>query len=167
MKATKQAIAKWREQCKQVQQETGVNAFENKDVQLARIAKAKSDYAFFVEFYFPHYAKSKCGAFHIEAANEVARNKKLRAVFEWARGHAKSTHFDIMIPLWLKAKDELKVMILVGKSEDNAMTLLGDLQAELQFNQRYINDFGGSRQYHICTKYGFFFHTYAFYDDGS
>ena len=31
---------------------------------------------------------------------------------------------------------------VVGKSEDNAKTLLSDLQAELQFNQRYINDFG-------------------------
>lgn len=34
------------------------------------------------------------------------------------------------------------VMVLVGKSEDNANTLLADIQAELQFNQRYIHDFG-------------------------
>ena len=33
-------------------------------------------------------------------------------------------------------------MVLVGKSETNAMTLLGDVQAELEFNQRYIADFG-------------------------
>lgn len=33
-------------------------------------------------------------------------------------------------------------MVLVGKSEDNANTLLADVQAELQYNQRYINDFG-------------------------
>ena len=33
-------------------------------------------------------------------------------------------------------------MVLVGKSEDNANTLLADIQAELQFNQRYIHDFG-------------------------
>ena len=29
-----------------------------------------------------------------------------------------------------------------GKSEDNANTLLGDIQAELQYNKRYIHDFG-------------------------
>lgn len=33
-------------------------------------------------------------------------------------------------------------MVLVGKSQENANTLLADLQAELQYNQRYINDFG-------------------------
>ena len=33
-------------------------------------------------------------------------------------------------------------MVIVGKSEDNAKTLLGDIQAELQYNQRYIADFG-------------------------
>lgn len=128
--------------CTKVQQLTVLNGFESEAEKTERIAKAKSDYQFFVEYYFPHYAKSKCGKFQVDAANEVEKNKKLRGLFEWARGHAKSTHFDLMIPLWLKAKDELTVMILVGKSEDNAKTLLGDLQAELQYNQRYINDFG-------------------------
>ena len=37
---------------------------------------------------------------------------------------------------------EINVMVLVGKSEDNAKTLLGDIQAELQYNQRYSTDFG-------------------------
>ena len=36
-------------------------------------------------------------------------------------------------------------MVVVGKSEDNANTLLGDIQAELEFNQRYIADFGVQR----------------------
>jgi predicted phage terminase large subunit-like protein len=46
--------------------------------------------------------------------------------------------------MWLKCKKvrEIKLMVLVGKSEDNANTLLGDIQAELQFNKRYIHDFG-------------------------
>lgn len=142
MKIAKQTVTRWKDLCKVVQQETAEIAFENKEDKKARIEKAKNDYSFFVEYYFPHYAKSKCASFQIAAANEVAANPKIRAVFEWARGHAKSTHFDIMIPLWLKAKDELNVMVLVGKSEDNAAILLGDLQAELQFNQRYIADFG-------------------------
>lgn len=36
----------------------------------------------------------------------------------------------------------INVMVIVGKSEDNADILLGDLQAELEFNCRYIEDFG-------------------------
>ena len=51
-------------------------------------------------------------------------------------------HFDIFIPMWLKIQEprELNVMVLVGKSEENTKTLLGDLQAELLFNRRYIAD---------------------------
>ncbi len=51
--------------------------------------------------------------------------------------------------MWLKAQiyggAELRqfwVMVLVGKSQDNANTLLADLQAELQYNKRYAADFG-------------------------
>ena len=33
-------------------------------------------------------------------------------------------------------------MVLVGKSEQGAQTLLSDVQAELEYNQRYIADFG-------------------------
>ena len=49
-----------------------------------------------------------------------------------------------MIPMWLKCQEvrDINVMVLVSKSQDNANTLLADLQAELQFNQRYIADFG-------------------------
>jgi hypothetical protein len=49
-----------------------------------------------------------------------------------------------MIPLWLKCQKErtINVMLCVSKSEDNARRLLGDLQAELQYNQRYIADYG-------------------------
>ncbi|MFI5218251.1 MAG: phage terminase large subunit [Bacteroidia bacterium] len=142
MKVSKQSLQRWQAHCTKVQQLTVFNGFESATEKAERIERAKTDYQFFVEYYFPHYAKSKCGQFQIEAAKEVARNKKLRGLYEWARGHAKSTHFDLMIPLWLKIKNELTVMILVGKSEDNAKTLLGDLQAELQFNQRYIHDYG-------------------------
>ncbi|HYV92766.1 MAG TPA: phage terminase large subunit [Chitinophagales bacterium] len=142
MKVSKQSLLRWKTHCTKVQELTVLNGFESEAEKTERVERAKLDYEFFVSYYFPHYAKNKCGKFQIDAANEVARNKKLRALFEWARGHAKSTHFDLMIPLWLKIKNEMSVMILVGKSEDNAKTLLGDLQAELQFNQRYIHDFG-------------------------
>ena len=47
--------------------------------------------------------------------------------------------------MWLKANGDLNVMVLVGKSNENANTLLGDIQAELEFNQRYIADFGSQK----------------------
>ncbi len=144
-------LKQWKKHCETVQNSTTINVAESEKDKLARIKKVRSDYAAFVDYYFPHYTvnpetgkTTPCADFHIKAANKVKKERNLKAVFKWHRGAAKSTHLDIFIPLWLKCQEvkQLNVMVLVGKSEDNANTLLADIQAELQFNQRYINDFG-------------------------
>lgn len=110
----------------------------------ARKARARADYAYFVRTYFPHLATSECGKFQIDAAKQLLKHRNIRAVFEWARGHAKSSHLSLMIPLWLKIQEprQINVMVLASKSEDLAVRLLADLQAELQYNHDYIRDFG-------------------------
>ncbi len=144
LKKITDALREWQLHNEEVQQQTVVDRSESRATQLARIKRARKDYAFFVEYYFPHFAKCKTGKFQIKAANEILKGKNLKAVFKWARAHAKSTHMDVFVPLWLKCQEkrELNVMVIVGKSSDNANTLLADIQSELQFNQRYINDFG-------------------------
>lgn len=146
----KEAQLRWRQHCEVVQSATSV-VHESEQSKERRIRLVRKDYAAFVDYYFPHYTvnpqtgkKTDCAPFHIKAANQVLREKNLRAVYKWHRGAAKSTHLDVFIPLWLKCQEkrEINVMVLVGKSEDNANTLLSDIQAELQYNQRYIRDFG-------------------------
>lgn len=147
----KEAMQLWKQHCETVQSATTIGTGETLQVRQARIKRVRADYAAFVDYYFPHYTQNPqtgvntpCAPFHIKAANEVLHNQNLKAVYKWHRGAAKSTHLDIFIPLWLKCQEhkQINVMVLVGKSEDNAKTLLADIQAELQFNQRYINDFG-------------------------
>jgi hypothetical protein len=147
----KEAIVKRERWNECVRAKTTVDTDESKREQMARVSRARRDYAFFVEYYFPHWCTdNKTGTlipsanFHIHAANYILKNSNARAVFQWARGHAKSTHMGTFIPMWLMAqeKKEINVMVLVGKSEDNANNLLADVQSELQFNSRYIADFG-------------------------
>lgn len=116
----------------------------------ARIREARKDYAYFVETYFPHLCTNKetkgitrCGKFQIDAAKYLKAHRHTRAVFEWARGHAKSTHVSLMIPIWLMIQEErtINVMLLVSKSEDSADRLLSDLQCELEFNTLLRSDF--------------------------
>lgn len=109
-----------------------------------RIRRARNDYVFFVNTYFLHLAKKPCGKFQIDAAKHILKKPQSRCVFEWARGHAKSTHMSLLIPLFLKIQEnrEPMVMILVSKSQDAAVRLLSDLQGELQFNTLFISDFG-------------------------
>ena len=109
-----------------------------------------------VNYYFPHFLTLRDkttgevirtihnAPFHNAAAAKVKGTPNLKAVFMWPRGHAKSTHMDIFVPLWLmfQPKRLINFMVVVGKSEDSATRLLGDIQAELEHNQRIIADFG-------------------------
>lgn len=151
MNSENEVIKQWRRHCETVQMQTQVTIEETTAQKEARIANLLKDYNAFVEYYFRHYCSDRktgkviqCAPFHVAAANRIKKSNNLKAVFMWARGHAKSTHLDIMIPLWLKCQKEkiINVMVLVGKSQENANTLLSDIQAELEFNQRYISDFG-------------------------
>lgn len=160
--ATKTEIIKaqerWKQHCETVQAATAVNINETQAQRLARIRHLRTDYAAFVDYYFPHWTinpetgkATPCAPFHVSAANKILKDRNLKAAFQWHRGAAKSTNMDVFVPMWLMAQEhrEINVMVLVGKSEDNAKTLLGDIQAELQYNQRYIHDFG--EQYNVGT----------------
>lgn len=110
--------------------------------QADRIAEARKSYAFFVKTYFPHLATAPSAKFHVQAAEEIKRNKRLRAVFEWARGLAKSTNMSLMIPLWLMlTQDEQLCMVLVSKSEEMADRLLSEIQGELLTNELLRQDY--------------------------
>lgn len=124
---------------------------DSSEAKEARICRARKDYPYFVETYFPHLCANpetkeitRCGKFQIDAAKYLKANRHTRAVFEWARGHAKSTHISLMIPVWLMIQETrtIHVMVLVSKSEDSADRLLSDLQCELQFNTLLRQDFG-------------------------
>ena len=153
--ATKAEIIKaqerWKQHCETVQAATAVNINETQAQRLVRLKRLRTDYAAFVDYYFPHWTvnpetgkATPCAPFHVSAANKILKDRNLKAAFQWHRGAAKSTNMDVFVPMWLMAQEhrEINVMVLVGKSEVNAKTLLGDIQAELQYNQRYIHDFG-------------------------
>lgn len=148
----------WNEHCRQIQNLTDTTSLqrENATQKEKRIRRLQRDYDAFCEYYFPHFLTLRDkvtgeplrvihnATFHNAAAKLVKNTPNLKAVFKWPRGHAKSTHFDIFMPLWLmfQPKRLINFMVIVGKSEDSADRLLGDLQAELQYNKRIIDDFG-------------------------
>lgn len=154
---TKKAIEKWREHCRDVQSLTTiVTAVETPSQRRRRIKRLLRSYPEFCEYYFPHFLSLRDkttgevvrvihnAPFHNAAALKIRNSANLKAVFKWPRAHAKSTHINIFIPLWLMFQSHrlINFMVVVGKSEDAAIRLLSDIQAELEFNQRLIDDFG-------------------------
>jgi phage terminase large subunit-like protein len=169
---TRAALQLWREHCSQVQAITEAAcsfANESPSDRDRRIRRLLNNYAAFCEYYFPHFLTLRDKAsgepvrvihnasFHNRAAALVKSTPNLKAVFKWPRGHAKSTHFDIFIPLWLmfQHKPLIKFMVVVGKSEDAAMRLLADIQAELEYNARLIADFGEQKNLGFWTDGSF------------
>ncbi|NNV54537.1 hypothetical protein [Limnovirga soli] len=149
MSELKDAIQRWQEHCKYVQEMTAVNTALNRIASEKRKALAKKDYQYFTSEYFPHYCFDKetgkpilNADFHNDFAYKVKRDKNFFGVAEWPREHAKSVHCTIILPLWLYINGELDGLILTSKSQDAAIRLLSDIQAELQYNQRLIEDFG-------------------------
>ena len=165
----KRAIEDWRDHCKRVNSLTPVSvsvAQESPAERDRRIHRLLSNYAAFCEYYFPHYLtlRDKVSGevlrvvhnapFHNAAALKVRNTPDLKAVFKWPRGHAKSTHFDIFLPLWLmfQPKRLISFMVVVGKSEDSANRLLADIQAELEYNHRIVSDFGEQKSLGSWTE---------------
>ena len=144
--ADKRSLQEWNDHCKYVMNATRLRANETAGSKAERIKRAKVDYNFFVTEYFPHYAKSECAPYQIQSAGIVKKHRNLRLQKRIFRGGAKSVHSNILEPMWIKIQDDVSVryntFVLVSKNNDAADTLLSDLQAELQFNQRYIEDFG-------------------------
>jgi len=154
----KQMQLEWQEHCRQIQSITDTKSLirETAVQKEQRIRRLQKDYAAFCEYYFPHFLQLRDkvtgevirivhnAPFHNAAALKVKNTPNLKAVFKWPRGHAKSTHMDIFTPLWLmfQPKRLINFMVVVGKSEDSANRLLGDIQAELQYNKRIIADYG-------------------------
>ena len=162
-----EALERWKEHNKYMQSITaeGMAVDETPAEKQKRIRRLQADYPSFCEYYFPHWMTLRDkvtgeviktihnALFHNAAARLVKNTPNLKAVFEWPRGHAKSTHFDVFIPLWLIMQPQrlINVMVIVGKSEDSARTLLSDIQAELEYNQRLIADFGEQKSIGMWT----------------
>lgn len=169
----KETIEAWKQFCERVQSSTAVNLNETEAVKDTRIKRALRDYNFFVKTYFPIYADCDCAPFHIELAEEIvlkkrpAKDPNFVGVAEWPREHAKSVHVDVLIPMWMISHKKLTGMILMGKNKADAATLLGDIQAQLQNNALFINDFGEQYQFgswedgDFTTKDGIRFVSYG------
>jgi len=136
-------IADYDKHCLRVAQATSIDINESLADKSKRIDKLEKEYIGWFEYYFPNYAKKKSAWFHKKLANAIIKNKQIKALAEFYRSAGKSVHIDMGIPMFLYlVKKDLFFMLLVGENETKAKKLLAGIQAQLQFNQRIINDYG-------------------------
>jgi phage terminase large subunit-like protein len=142
--AEKRSQQAWLEHVKMVQSYTKETMVLSESDAVKLRKRLQEDYEYFVGYIFPHYAKSSCAPYHLAFASKVKKHANLRAQYRVFRGGAKSVHADIFLPMWLNIQPVkgYNTMVLVGANNDAADNLLGDLQAEYQYNARFIQLFG-------------------------
>lgn len=146
-KAQKKAmLSEWNQYCDEIQELTPLTQNtinESESDKNKRIQRLLRDYDAFVSYYFPHVTRgTRSAKFHLDAAKRIKADKNFRGLFEWPRGHAKSSHMSLMIRIWLMVQGEIKMSLIISKNQENASKLLGKIAANLEHNKRLINDFG-------------------------
>jgi predicted phage terminase large subunit-like protein len=144
------AYKAWLDRCLQISTATAAIETDVTETAQARENRIKDllkprNFEKFCKYYFPHYIDADFAWFHHQAGKEILTKEDLMAALEWPREHAKSVIVDVFIPMNLKATGQLTGMILASETDDKAAILLGDLQAELMENKRFIADFGEQR----------------------
>lgn len=141
-KSNKQALQEWEEFLDNIRNSTPVDQNETTEQKAERIKKLEAHPEEWFKYYFPKYCFCEPAAFHKKSTRKVLKAKRLYQCRTWARGLSKSTRrmFEVF---YKKFAQKFKVnMLLISKSENNAIRLLSPYRANLEANQRLINDYG-------------------------
>lgn len=142
----RQAIIAWEEFRDNLIKSTVVDFNETEAEKAKRISKLEENPEEWFKYYFPNYYKSAPAPFHIKATKRLLKNKRWYEVRAWSRELAKSVR-SMFETLYLSlATNEVRNVILVSNSYDNAVRLLTPFQINLESNARIINDYGEQLQ---------------------
>ncbi len=153
----KQTIAHWDEHVKQILESTSIDSEETDGNRIKRIARLEANPEEWFRYYFPRYSYAPPAAFHKRATMRVLQNTEWYEVRLWSRELAKSTR-TMMEVLYLALAGHIpednrsgrvlpgrlhkRYILMVSNSLDNAARLLMPYRANLQYNQRIIQDYG-------------------------
>lgn len=142
-KQTNRQIAlKWDAFAKEIRLATRVDVEEDAAQKKKRIAYLESNQEEWFKYYFPNFATSEPAEFHKKATRRLVKNPRWFELRMWSRELAKSTRAMMEVLFLALAKKELKNIVLVSNSLDNATRLLSPFKKTLEDNQRIINDYG-------------------------
>lgn len=136
------AYQEWIELCERIRTQTQIAVKETDQQKKDRIARLSNNFVDFCKYYFPYYMDADFGWFHIKAAKDIEKDPNCFAILEWPREHAKSVFANVMLPLYLYVRGEITGMIIASANETKAIQLLGDIQAQFEANNYFIQDFG-------------------------
>lgn len=139
------ALRDWEAYRNNLVKATSIDLSESEADKQKRIARLEANPEEWFNYYFPNYYKCKPAKFHIQATRRLLKNKRWYEVRAWSRELAKSAR-SMMEVLYLALTGEVKNVLLISNSEDNAIRLITPFRINLESNLRIINDYGMQQQ---------------------
>ena len=151
----KRYTARFQELTRRIRHITGAHLIEEsakeRDRRVSWLLQPEHYGAFFSRYFGSEagfgVGTAPCAPFHLSAYRDLVAQPFLTQFRLWFRGSAKSVQTNIGNAFGLKCLRQLRFMLLVGMNESRAKLLLSDIQAQLEANERIIQDFGPQVQY--------------------
>ena len=147
----KNAFIDWQAYREGLKKATTVEKNESFGEKQARVKRLEADDEAWFAYYFPHVSTNPItqqpippADFHIKATKRVMQDRNWFECRCWSRSLAKSTRTRMEV-LKLVVTGKKKNLLMISNSWDNACRLLEPYRAELDSNQRVINDYGKQR----------------------
>lgn len=137
----KQWLKQWEETKLSIINSAVVDSTESESDKLKRIRRLEADDEAWFAYYFPSYYSAKPAKFHVDATKRIMSNPRWYEVRAWSRELAKSTR-TMMEVIKLALTGQIRNILLVSNSKDNADRLLKPYQITLEYNGRITNDYG-------------------------
>lgn len=138
----KQALVKWDDFLEEIRNSTPVDLSETREQKAARIRQLEADPEAWFAYYFPKYSFAEPAPFHKASSKRFVNARRINQGRFWARGLAKSTRRMMEMFYKIFVKKNVRNLLLISKTETNATRLLSPYKANLEANNRLINDYG-------------------------
>lgn len=137
----KQLLQDWEEYYNQFIADVEVDSSESEIDKLNRIRHLEAHPEEWFAYYFPKYCTAAPAPFHIAATKRLLANRRWYEVRAWSRELAKSARSMFEV-LYLALTRQIRNMLIVSNSWDNACRLLMPFKIQLEKNLRIKNDYG-------------------------
>lgn len=139
------ALEQWNELVASIKESSDINTSDSvADIETRKKRLEADDDAWF-KYYFAQYYTCEPAAFHKKATKRIMRNNRWYEVRAWSRELAKSAR-SMMEIIKLALTRKIRNVLLISNSADNAERLLLPFMANLEENQRIIQDYGAQKK---------------------
>lgn len=139
--ADRKALAEWEELIHAIKQGSSINPQDSEDKIRLRRESLEQDHEAWYKYYCSNYYTSEPAAFHVANSQRFHASPRLYDVKVWSRELAK-TGRSMMDILKAALMGQIRNVLYISNSYDNAERLLAPIKANLEYNQRIIQDYG-------------------------